>query len=339
MSRRLERHDVWMLITTVVLVAAMLSLAFPRTAEAQESQEAPEQMRVAAEPGDSLWSLAQQQVQPDATPEQIGNEVGRIFELNRERIGDNPNLIQAGQELLLPPKEGTELPGPLETEPLETEPSKTDTSGSERGVPGQADEPSALPDLLGLPVAEPVPVVGKVRVSPESRYEGRRMLGLGLLVLSGTLGILTAGVCLAQNLPRLRRTLGASAERRAGRAYAPPAGPIVDANLPKPESKSFESAQIKPAQDPPGEPKNADVRADVPGEHQELLSAAPAREDLPVKTARKDNRDELDERHDEPGTRSLRGAFLSVVSDPDPPPEEADKAPAEVWRRVVGGGE
>jgi hypothetical protein len=229
---------------------------------------------------------------------------------------------------------------------LETEPSETEPSGSERGAPGQADEPSALPDLRGLPVAEPVPVVGKVRVSPESQYEGRRMLGIGLLVLSGTTGILTAGICLARNLPKLRRTLVRSAGRRAGRAedgyyygsYAPPAGPVDYANLREPESKSFESAQIEPAQDPPGEPKHADVRGDVPGEHQEILAAAPAREDLPVKTAKKDNRDEPDERHDEPGTRSLRGAFLSVVSDPDPPPEGADKAPAEVWRRGVGGG-
>lgn len=166
------------------------------------------------------------------------------------------------------------------------------------------------------------------------------MLGLGLLVLSGTTGILTAGICLVR-----------SAGRRAGRAedgyydgyydgsYAPPAGPVdYYANLREPESKSFESAQIEPAQDPPGEPKHADVRGDVPGEYQEILAAAPAREDLPVKTAKNDNRDEPDERHDEPGTRSLRGAFLKVVSEPDPPPEGADKAPAEVWRRGVGGG-
>ena len=50
------------------------------------------------EPGDSLWSISEEHIGPGATPEQIAYEVERIFELNRERIGENPNLIFPGQE-------------------------------------------------------------------------------------------------------------------------------------------------------------------------------------------------------------------------------------------------
>src|ERR671911_55900 len=53
------------------------------------------------EPGDSLWSISEEHIGPGATPEQITYEVERIFELNRERIGENPHLIFPGQEFFL----------------------------------------------------------------------------------------------------------------------------------------------------------------------------------------------------------------------------------------------
>jgi hypothetical protein len=59
------------------------------------------------EPGDSLWSISEEHIGPGATPEQIAYEVERIFELNRERIGENPNLIFPGQEFFL----GSPAPG------------------------------------------------------------------------------------------------------------------------------------------------------------------------------------------------------------------------------------
>ncbi len=52
-------------------------------------------------PGDSLWSIAEEQLGPNATPEQTMDEVERIYELNRELIGDDPNLLIPGQELSL----------------------------------------------------------------------------------------------------------------------------------------------------------------------------------------------------------------------------------------------
>lgn len=57
--------------------------------------------RVVVDPGDSLWSIVQERLGPNASPELIDHEVGRIFELNRQRIGDDPDLILPGQELSL----------------------------------------------------------------------------------------------------------------------------------------------------------------------------------------------------------------------------------------------
>src|SRR5215208_632335 len=57
--------------------------------------------RLVVEPGDSLWSISEEHIGPGATPEQITYEVERIFELNRDQIGENPNLIFPGQEFFL----------------------------------------------------------------------------------------------------------------------------------------------------------------------------------------------------------------------------------------------
>src|SRR5215213_6627152 len=57
--------------------------------------------RFVVEPGDSLWSISEEHIGPGATPEQVAYEVERIFELNRDQIGENPNLIFPGQEFFL----------------------------------------------------------------------------------------------------------------------------------------------------------------------------------------------------------------------------------------------
>ncbi len=56
------------------------------------------------EPGDNLWTIAQERLGPDAPTDLIAVETGRIFELNRERIGQDPARILPGQELLLTEK-------------------------------------------------------------------------------------------------------------------------------------------------------------------------------------------------------------------------------------------
>ena len=54
------------------------------------------------EPGDTLFGIAQEHLGADAPPELIPDEVGRIHDLNRDTIGDNPHMIHPGQLLRLP---------------------------------------------------------------------------------------------------------------------------------------------------------------------------------------------------------------------------------------------
>jgi LysM domain len=80
----------------LVLAVAMLAMVLPAVAEAQEEKG------VVVRPGDSLWSISEQRLGPEATPQQIDREVERLWALNRERIGADPNLILPGQKLSLP---------------------------------------------------------------------------------------------------------------------------------------------------------------------------------------------------------------------------------------------
>src|SRR5215204_491895 len=108
-----------------VLAALSILAVLPGTAQAQEEAEAQEHTgptasveveqnsttdderdasattRLVVEPGDSLWSISEEHIGPGATPEQIAYEVQTIYELNRDQIGENPNLIFPGQEFFL----------------------------------------------------------------------------------------------------------------------------------------------------------------------------------------------------------------------------------------------
>jgi LysM repeat protein len=122
------KQSAWALVATVALSTAAFS-ALPNTAEAQDMPSvadaqgdnelpAPHSMVVAEEPasapathtttavivnpGDSLWSIVQERLYPEAPPQQIALEVNRLYELNQDRIGGNPNLIFPGQEFLVP---------------------------------------------------------------------------------------------------------------------------------------------------------------------------------------------------------------------------------------------
>ena len=126
-TTRLKGHVGIVVAGVVLAVLAALSIlaVLPGMAEAQEEAEAQEDMgptasveaeqnsttddekgasattRLVVEPGDSLWSISEEHIGPGATPEQVAYEVGRIFELNRDQIGENPNLIFPGQEFFL----------------------------------------------------------------------------------------------------------------------------------------------------------------------------------------------------------------------------------------------
>lgn len=84
----------------VTLAVALLTV-LPGVAEAQDAASVKDDgsTRIVVDPGDSLWSISSERLGADATPRQIDKEVERIYALNRERIGADPNLIFPGQEL------------------------------------------------------------------------------------------------------------------------------------------------------------------------------------------------------------------------------------------------
>jgi hypothetical protein len=91
-----------------VLQAALPAVAdaeeTPRTnarANAQDTAHRTAHYVVVA-PGDSLWSISERQLGPGATGPQIARGVERIYALNRDRIGADPDSIFAGQRFALP---------------------------------------------------------------------------------------------------------------------------------------------------------------------------------------------------------------------------------------------
>ena len=104
MSAGLNRY-IYAPMAALALWAVLLALS-PDVATAQGTnppKDAQGTERVVVVPGDSLWSISSEQLGPNATPQQIAIAVERIYALNRNQIGGDPNLIFAGQKLSLPP--------------------------------------------------------------------------------------------------------------------------------------------------------------------------------------------------------------------------------------------
>ena len=146
--------------------------------------------RLVVVPGDSLWSISQKRLGPEAAPAQVANEVERIFEANRDRIGDDPNLIFAGQELLLPSVSEPVSSVPAPSVPAPSEPATNVSAPSERApsVP-EANEPAANVPATSVPEAnEPAtsaPATDSGRtIEPTFRQDERRLVGLGIIVLT-----------------------------------------------------------------------------------------------------------------------------------------------------------
>jgi hypothetical protein len=90
----------------VTLAVAMLAV-LPGVAEAQDAAAVKgDSTRIVVSSGDSLWSISSERLGADATLRQIDRKVERIYALNRDRIGADPNLILPGQVLVVAPAEG-----------------------------------------------------------------------------------------------------------------------------------------------------------------------------------------------------------------------------------------
>jgi LysM repeat protein len=159
---RLERY-VCAALVTLALWATVL-VAVPAVAQAQEKTPnkantlAAEQHVVVVDPGDSLWSISSEELRPNATPQQIAAGAERIYALNREQIGPDPNLIFPGQRLLVPSSASGRSAG---TEPPARKAAEAASVGDEAGR-------QAKHETLGAPRQTAAEVRGEDRVAPDA---------------------------------------------------------------------------------------------------------------------------------------------------------------------------
>ena len=155
---RLKRY-VYLAVAALALCAALLA-AWPAVAQAQAE-------RVVVRPGDTLWTISTERLGADATPQQTASEAERIYALNRDQIGPDPNLIFPGQELSVPAAADTSSATAREAAGLpargEGEVARAAEVGqggraaaAEAAAPRAPEQPANLPKAPG---ATPVPAV------------------------------------------------------------------------------------------------------------------------------------------------------------------------------------
>jgi hypothetical protein len=181
-------------------VAILAALLLPGRAEAQE-QATPNTTTKLVEPGDSLWTIAQAQLAPDAAPQQVAEEVERIYALNSDPIGDDPNFLLVGQELFVGPALSEEQPRSNGEEPATTTTTNT-TGATDPEAEPVAEEPEV--ESVSAPVTESMiePATAAEEPAAEegsyiSEPEGvggiavdRKILGVGILSLTALIAIL-----------------------------------------------------------------------------------------------------------------------------------------------------
>ena len=172
-----ERTNRRLYLPAVLVLSALVLALLPTVAEAKETAATPNARgaeRVVVRPGDSLWSISSDLLGPNASPHEIAEETERIYALNRDLIGGDPNLIFANQELSLPPEAGQPAAEPTARTARE-EASVAHAASADRAPQGGTARPAgeggeasqAGADLLALPdVAAPVVPVVRPLASP-----------------------------------------------------------------------------------------------------------------------------------------------------------------------------
>jgi CheY-like chemotaxis protein len=227
--------------TLTVLPAVAEAQGMAATQDARSVNRSDEAASVVVRPGDTLWSISEEHLDPNATPRQIASVVERIYALNQGRIGADPDLILPGRSLLLPPV-ARATPARNAAEPAESSLTRGGIkSGAERAsstavgeVSSKAGrtsdavaEPVALPDMPTKQVTprvsspsvtdapSPVESIGStargllssvtsavVGLFPQDPLLGRKLFGMGIIALT----VLVAGL-MAWKLP-LDRNVG-----------------------------------------------------------------------------------------------------------------------------------
>jgi hypothetical protein len=70
----------------------------------QADNEADPRPGLVVRPGDSLWRIAEQRLQPSPSIDAVAALVHRLHQRNRGVIGPDPSLIRPGQRLAVPPR-------------------------------------------------------------------------------------------------------------------------------------------------------------------------------------------------------------------------------------------
>src|SRR5829696_715684 len=190
-------------------VAILAALLLPGQAEAQE-QATPKTTTKLVEPGDSLWTIAQARLSPDAAPQQVAEEVGRIYELNRDQIGENPNLIFPGQQFFLAsaaphgggrtavvpeeevvPEAGVSE-GAVSQDVVPAQQRLDQTDEQAESAPAESAPAESAPAESAAP-ATPAGSIGDSVLEALNNLKGdRRLLGMGILALTLIVAILMA---------------------------------------------------------------------------------------------------------------------------------------------------
>jgi hypothetical protein len=187
------------------------------------------------EPGDNLWTIARERLGPDAPADLIAVETGQIFEFNRDRIGQDPDRILPGQELLL--TEGLP-PGPEQTE-VDAAPAapSADSKDEHAADPSQTESSSWTNSDPAYP--KPDRAIG-------ARYDAMTLTLLGGLFL-GSLGIAVFG---ASKLLWIRKSLRERVEPPAHERlliYRYNDGAYDDLRRPKQEADRHDAEAPEPA--------------------------------------------------------------------------------------------
>jgi hypothetical protein len=230
LSTKLKKRHAGALLAGLTLSIAILATLLPGWAKAQDkvadggttaamaeqgTYDPPEVTRT-VNPGDTLWAIAQERLGPDVTPQQVAEETGRIYGLNQERIGADPNLILPDQELLL-----TQRPEPT------ADPSPTTGGATETAQEPAGEEPATVMQQTAADEAVPDPTQQDESAAendessyPSPYYSGQREPDM--LTLLGSWVLFLAALAIAAlavaKLRRRRRVLG---RRHYGSSYEP----------------------------------------------------------------------------------------------------------------------
>jgi hypothetical protein len=303
----------YLLMVVLPLLAVVLALC-PAVAQAKAIKRNTGSVEhLVVSHGDCLWSISEDRLGPNATPQQIAHLVELTYARNRSVIGADPNTIIAGQRLSLPPaleRQATETSGAAPAGGAEAARApglggSTAGAPTERGSQRPASEaaasntPATLPALPAVSGVAAVPREVRVQSSEEPKeelatiaehllaleqyvvhgdgpYAGHRLLGLGIMLVSMLIG---AAMLARVVVPIVRREAAARRSQRYLPAHSSAYASEADAPFKKLGGHLSESL---PSESLPSEGTREEAARSAPSaeeeeHHSSLASARPQR--------------------------------------------------------------